>query len=224
MSEAARFPQPQFRSPSTSGYIYLGRSVAPPRTPVVHRSAKRDREIAACRSVVRRLDDVPGVIRTRVFQAALIPPLKRMPRFDVTMLVETSSPDVIASVCASEPFKEIDAQLVLPADNPVRLGDTETPSTGMYLFNHFLAEDADKAIAEWKVLAGWYTAKTGVDNSLPLRPLAQSPFALVNYARLPGKAVPFLLNQVLRPSFHSFVRTRLRRNGMTALPLLCRPV
>ncbi|GAA3738205.1 hypothetical protein GCM10022205_25340 [Spinactinospora alkalitolerans] len=80
------------------------------------------------------------------------------------------------------------------------------------------------SVRVWEGLTGWYTAKTGVDNSLPLQAIGASPFGFVNYARLPGRAVPFLVNQLTRPSFHTFVRRRLKTNGMVALPLLCRPV
>ncbi|MEU7799828.1 hypothetical protein AB0J14_22425 [Micromonospora arborensis] len=223
-ADAQAYPEPQFRPPTTSGYIYLGLSVDPPRVPPVHRSAKRDKEIERCLGLAERLTALPAVVETRVFQSVLIPPLQGMPRFDVTMLVKTTSPDVIEDVRASGPFKEIDAKLVLPADNPVRLGDTENPSDGTYLFNHFLAPSSDAAVTGWKSVAGWYTAKIGVDNSIPLRPLGESPYALVNYARIPGSAAPFLIRQLTRPSFHRFVRPRLKRQGMVALPLLVRPM
>ncbi|WP_017539181.1 hypothetical protein [Nocardiopsis halophila] len=112
----------------------------------------------------------------------------------------------------------------LPGDDPARIGDTEDPPTGTYLFNHFLARDRDTAVRTWKGVAGGYTAKTGVDNSTPLRALDDSRFAFVNDARLPGGAVPFLLGQLTRPSFHTFVRARLKADGMVALPLLRRPL
>ncbi|MFC5744409.1 hypothetical protein [Actinomadura rugatobispora] len=222
--KAEKYPEPQFLPPVASGYIYLGLSVAPPRVPPVHHSAERDKEIERCLTLADRLTALPEVVRARVFQAVLIPPLKGLPRFDVTMLVETASPGDIEHVRASGPFKEIDAKLVMPADNPVRLGDTENPATGTYLFNHFLAPDSDAAVEGWKSVAGWYTANTGVDNSIPLRPLGESPYAMVNYARIPGKAAPFLVRQLTRPSFHRFVRPRLKEHGMTALPLLVRPM
>ena len=34
----------------------------------------------------------------------------------------------------------------------------------------------------------------------------------------------FMLDQLLRPSFHTFVRAVLRANGMVAMPLVCEPV
>jgi hypothetical protein len=51
-----------------------------------------------------------------------------------------------------------------------------------------------------------------------------APYAFVNYVRLPRGPVRFMLDQLIRPSFHTFVRTKLRANGMVALPLLCEAV
>ncbi|MEV0585442.1 hypothetical protein [Nonomuraea sp. NPDC050310] len=216
-------PEPAFGPPTSSGYLYLGLSVDPPALPRAGRSAEREGVVERCRVLAQQLSARPDVVRARVFEAVLIPPLKGMPRFDVTMLVETTSPDTVEAVRASTPFAEIGASLVVPAVNPVTLGDTEHPSTGFYLFNHFLAPSGDAAVAGWKSVAGWYTDVIGVDNSLPLRPVGEAPFALINYARIPGGPLPFLLGQLTRPSFHGFVRPRLRRHGMTALPLLTRP-
>jgi len=219
-----RYPKPEFGTPSPSGFLYAGISVAPPHIPVVQRSAERDDALEHCRTLARRLADDSAVVRARVFETVLMPPLKGLPRFDVLVLVETSSPEAIAGVRASEQFQKIGADLVIPADNPVRIGDTENPADGTYLFNHFTAADGDAALGVWKGLTGWYTSKVGVDNSTPLRALDDSPFPFINYARLPAGAVPFVLNQVLRPSFHRFVRTRLKADQMRALPLMCRPL
>src|SRR5699024_6774652 len=116
------------------------------------------------------------------------------------------------------------ADLLMRANNPTRIEDTEEPAQGTYLFNHFLAPDPHSALQGWKSVAGWYTTKVGVDNSTPLHPVDQAPFALVNYARLRGGALPFLAGQLVRPSFHNFVRARLAQHQMVPLPVLYRPV
>ena len=76
----------------------------------------------------------------------------------------------------------------------------------------------------WENLTGWYTAKTGLDDSTLLRPIGEAPYAFVNYVRLPRGAVRIMLDQILRPSFHTFVRGSLRANGMVAMSLLCEPI
>ncbi|WP_435112257.1 hypothetical protein [Nocardiopsis synnemataformans] len=223
-TESARYPKPKFRSPSTSGFVYVGLSVDPPHAPLVRSSSERDDAIEECLAAARRLSTRDGVVRTRVFEAVLIPPLKGSPRFDVMMLVETASPEHNDDVIASARFDQLGADLVMSADNPARVGDPESPSTGVYLFNHFTARDKEAGIRVWEGLTGWYTAKTGIDNSAPLRSVDNERFAFVNYARLPGGAASFMVNQLTRPSFHRFVRKQIKANGMVALPILCRPV
>ncbi|MFE3456123.1 hypothetical protein ACFXKD_01155 [Nocardiopsis aegyptia] len=221
--EHPRYPRAPFRTPSASGFLYAGLTVDPPRVPLVRASAERDDAVEACAQVARALTERPDVLRARVFEAVLMPPLKGAPRFDVTMLVETDGPESLDAVRAAADFGTLGADLVMPAVNPARIGDTEDPADGVYLFNHFVAEDGDAGVRVWEDLAGWYTAVLGVDNSLPLRALEPSRFAFVNYARLPGGAAAFLLGQLVRPGFHRFVRRRLREHGMAALPILYRP-
>src|ERR671916_806102 len=113
---------------------------------------------------------------------------------------------------------------ILIARNTRRIGDTEENMSGTFLFNHFTAEDPERALEAWRSLTGWYTTKTGVDNSTLLQPTGEAPYAFVNYVRLPRGPVRFMLDQFARPSFHTFVRANLRANGMVAMPLLCEPV
>ncbi|WP_150239918.1 hypothetical protein [Nocardiopsis quinghaiensis] len=221
--EKTAYPKARFRAPSPSGYLYVALSVAPPHGSLPRHSAERDDAVQECLSLARALTERLDVLRARVFEAVLMPPLKEAPGFDVTMLVETVSPEVPDGVRRAAAPDGLGAELVMPAHNPARIGDTEHPASGTYLFNHFRAADGDTAVGVWEELTGWYTAKTGVDNSTPLRALEESPFPLVNYARLPAGAASFLLGQLPRPSFHRFVRARLRANGMTALPVLYRP-
>jgi hypothetical protein len=104
--------------------------------------------------------------------------------------------------------------------NTRRIGDTERTRSATFLFNHFTADDAAGAVRVWEELAGWYTAKAGVDNSTLLQPTSEAPYALVNYVRLPHGATRFLLAQFSRSSFYTYVRRRLRDHGMVALPIL----
>jgi len=62
-----------------------------------------------------------------------------------------------------------------------------------------------------------------VDNSTLLRPETGAPYALINYVRLTGAPVPFLLRQLVSPSYYAQVRARLRAHEMAFLPLLLRP-
>jgi hypothetical protein len=221
---AARYPPPPFTEPLHGEYLYAGWSVDPPRrAPIVRPSARRDRVLDRCRALASDARSIDGVADAAVFQAVLIPPLEGLPRFDVAVLLRATTPEALAQVRSLRPWQQANADFVMTARNTRRIGDTERTRSATFLFNHFTADDAAGAVRGWEELAGWYTAKAGVDNSTLLQPTSEGPYALVNYVRLPHGATRFLLAQLCRPSFHTYVRRTLRDNGMVALPVLCRP-
>ena len=221
---AVRYPRPSFEEPVPGEYLYAGWTVDPPaHAPVVRSSARRNRVLDQCRALVREAETVDGVADASLFEAVIIPPLDGVPRFDVTLLIRATTSEVLAQVRTSGVWQELNPDFVMAARNIRRIGDTERTRSATFLFNHFTADDAAAAVAAWEELAGWYTAKTGVDNSTLLQPTSEAPYAFVNYVRLPHSAARFMLAQLIRPSFHTYVRPTLRENGMAALPLLCKP-
>jgi hypothetical protein len=231
------YPQAPFTDPTPYGYLYAGFTVDPPRhAPVVRRSQARDKVIARVTAIARRFDNFPQVVKATVFQALFMPPIKDAPRFDIVLLIRTTSPETISDVQATEPYTQLGADSMITAYNSRRIGTTEpfapqvtdagtdTFASASYLFNHFTANDPDQATAAWESLTGWYLAKTGVDNSTLLRPRDSGAYAIINYVRLPSSPPRFLLNQLLRPSFTTFVRATLRRHGIAALPVFFTPI
>jgi hypothetical protein len=219
-----RYPPPSFSEPLPGEYHYAGWTVDPPaHTPIVRRSARRNRVLDQCRALARDAKTIDGVADATVFEAVLIPPLKGIPRFDITLLLRATTPEVLAQVRSLRPWQQVNADFVMTARNTRRIGDTQRTRSASFLFNHFTADDDAGAVRVWEELAGWYTAKVGVDNSTLLQPTGEEPYALVNYVRLPHGATRFLLAQLSRPSFHTYVRRTLRDNGMVALPILCKP-
>jgi hypothetical protein len=220
-----KHPKATFAEPLPYGYIYAGTTVDPPvRAPFVRRSAKREEALEKLKIVAGQLEALDEVVRATVYRAVLIPRLEGVPRFDVMVLVVTTSPEEIDGVRSSEAFKRLGANFVMGARNTRRIGDTEENMSGTFLFNHFTADNPERALEAWESLTGWYTTKTGVDNSTLLQPTGGAPYAFVNYVRLPRGPVRFMVDQLIRPSFHTFVRPKLRANGMVALPLLCESV
>ena len=231
------YPPATFADPTPYGYLYAGFKVDPPRrAPVVRRSRIRDEAIAHLSALADRFDELPQVVKATVFRAVFMPPVPDAPRFDVALLIRTTAPEALGDVQASKPYAQLGADSVITAYNSRRIGatepfapdvagrDTDTFESSSYLFNHFAASDPDQATAAWESLNGWYLTKTGVDNSTLLRPHNSTPYAVINYVRLPGRTLPFLLNQLIRPTFTTFVRATLRRNGLAALPAFFTPV
>lgn len=222
-----RYPKATFTEPLPYGYIYAGMKVDPPsHAPFVRRSSKRNDALEECKALARQFETLGEVVKATVYEAVLIPPIEGIPRFDVILLVQTASasPEVITAVETSQPYERLDADFIMTARNTRRIGDTEKTLSGAFLFNHFTAEYPVGAVETWENLTGWYTSKTGVDNSTLLQPIGEAPYAFVNYVRLPRGPVRFLLDQFTKPSFYTFVRATLHANDMVALPLLCKPV
>lgn len=126
----------------------------------------------------------------------------------------------------SAEVRDLAPDFMMSAWNSRRIGDTDRTSNASFLFNHFVAQRPDEAMAGFDQVAGWFPEKLGVDNTTLLQPDGQEtvPYAFVNYVRVPSSASSFLLGMLIRPSFHTHVRKALRVRHMRALPLLAKPV
>ena len=172
-----------FAEPLPYGYVYAGMKVDP--RVLVRGSARREEALGWCKHVAGRLEELGEVVRATVYRAVLIPPIEGAPR---STWWSSWRPyrRRIAGVRFSEAFEELGADFVMGARNARRIGDTGESMSGTFLFNHFTAVDPEGAVGAWEDLTGWYTTKTGVDNSTLLRPIGEAPYAFVNYVRLPA--------------------------------------
>lgn len=222
-----QYPEPSFLKPLNSVFVYAAWSVDPVRLgPFVRPSAVRSRKIdefcGIAESLIRRAE----VVSVRLFEASVIPPLPGMPIYDVVMLVETATRDAASTVAGERWLKEAEPAVELLATNAARFGVTDNgdPRANI-LLNHFTGtSNRPDAVAAWRQLSAWFAAKTGVDNSTLLQTEESATYVLVNYARLPGAVVGFLLAQLLRPTFYRYVRVLLKRNHLRSLPLFVRNV
>ncbi|MFI6236961.1 hypothetical protein ACIBD9_25655 [Micromonospora sp. NPDC050784] len=218
-------PLPRFAEPEPHGFLYLGFQAAPAqRLPVYTRTRRRRSAAARLVQAVPALVRRPDVVSVKVFRAVFIPPLPGAPRYDLAMLIRTVSVDHLETVRTCDEVSAFDGEQILAGVNVARIGETDARTDGTFLFNHFTAAPGTDAEAVWRSLTGWYTTRTGVDNSTALRPTGPSSFALINYARIPAGAIRFLFGQLMRPSFHRFVRATLDDHGMHALPAFHRSI
>jgi hypothetical protein len=224
----SRYAEPPFLDPLPSVFLYVAWSVDPVTVgPFVKHSTLRRRKIDEISGVAAALMQHPEVNGVRVFEASFMPPLPKMPRYDVVMLLRADSRDSATRLADNAQLRTTGPAAVFLAGNAARFGATENGQAGdggaTFLLNHFIGpSDRPAAVAAWRQLSAWYVANTGVDNSTLLRTEEPAPFVLVNYVRLPGNVVRFLLAQVLRPSFFSYVRVLLKRHQLTSLPLFVR--
>jgi hypothetical protein len=230
MTPTIRKPNPKYGKaallePAPYGYIYVGATIDPPsRLPFVRQSTRRDEVLARLKTLAGRLEARGDVVKATVYRAVLIPPIPGGPRFDAVVLIETTTPETIAGVRSSEPYKELieaaGEPQVMTARNLKRLGDVDKDRPGLFLFNHFTAADADVAARLWDHLAGWYAAETGLDNSTLLAPIDAAPYVFVNHARWDYGLVRLTARQFAKPSFTTYVRANLRANKTVAMPIL----
>jgi hypothetical protein len=102
------------------------------------------------------------------------------------------------------------------------VGDVDKSRQGLFLFNHFVAEDPDVALQLWDYLADWYRIETGLDNSTLLTPIGAADYVFVNHARWDYSLPRFMVHQFTKPSFFSYVRANLQANRVGAMPILYR--
>ncbi|NVI89503.1 hypothetical protein [Actinomadura sp. BRA 177] len=222
---STKYPRATLREPAPYGYVYVGATIDPPgRAPFVRRSARRDEVLAALKTHASRVEELGTVVKATVYRAVLMPPVPGAPRFDAVVLIETSAPEKIRDVQSSEEYgRLIEAAgetRVTTLRNVKRIGDVDKTRQGLFLFNHFTADDPEVAAKLWEHLAGWYAAETGLDNSTLLQPIGDAPYALVNHARWDHGLVRFAAHQFTKPSFLTFVRANLRANDTESMPVL----
>jgi hypothetical protein len=151
--------------------------------------------------------------------------------FDLIVLIETDSLASARDLRQSAGCEAlIDALTVADAVHSVlartgkRIGDVDTRHGGLFLFNHFVAADADVLLQLWDYLAGWYVAETGLDKSVVLVPAEgeSSPYQIVNWARWNQWPVLHFWHQLSKRSFWSYVAANLDANHAASMPIYCR--
>ena len=184
----ARFPRVKLVEPASSGYLHLAAEVDR-RPPFFPNSRKKRELIAKCKRLCRQLEADPSVVSAVVFDALVIPPgrgefIKERPgkvhvaRFDLAVLVETTSPEAADALKASPVYAEMERAIrevatfthVITATNVKRIDPVDHSRQGAFLFNYFFADDTAQNLAVWEYTAGWFEQETGLDNSTVLLP------------------------------------------------------
>ena len=221
------YEEPPFVEPLGSTFVYVAWRVDPVRVgPFVRRSDIRRAKIDEIRTLAGVLTHRREIEGVRLFETSFMPPLPNMPNYDVVMLARAGSTEAAAQIgtITVEGNRSDDG---IPGLQCACFGVTENGmARANILLNHFVGPpDRSAAMTAWRAISGWFTTKMGVDNSTLLCTEDPAPFVLVNYVRLSrGPVVGFLLNQLLRPSFHRYVRALLKRYQSTPLPLFVRVV
>lgn len=221
------YPPPPFTAAIAEPFVYLGWSIDPVRLgPFVRPSRARQLSLSRLIALARSLSEREDLHQVRLFQTTAIIPVPGVPLHDVVMLVRADDLTAATTVCDDPTLAATNPTVTFTATNRARFGHTEDGSaTQNVLLNHFTGtEDHDDAVTAWRSLSAWFTAKTGIDNSTLLVPESAAPYVMVNYARIPVSVPLFMARQLLRPSFHRYVRRLLNEHRLTSLPIFVRPV
>jgi hypothetical protein len=241
-----RYSRARLIEPTTLGYVHLSARVNPRPMPFLPAPPERRRLLDRVEPLVRPLERLVQVERVSVFDGALIAPVERMSgylrqraasihpaRFDVVVLIETTSPDTARALRDAPEYQALLDTLrggssdlhVMLARNLKRLGDVPRTRRGVYLFNYFVADDPEVALELWDYLAGWYQVETGLDNSLLMAPLEGEPsdYVFVNHAHWDANLPTLFVRQMAKPSFRRYVLANLEANRVGSMPALYRP-
>ena len=244
-------PEPKYADvelvePATLGYLHVAAEVRPRRLPFLQRlPAGREKSelIGRLKELARRLEQQEAVEKVTVFDAVVIPPARfgylkeradsiQVARFDLVVLIETTSIATIEDVRSTEPYRALLDVLrqhakrlhVMAARNARRIGDVDKTRDGLFLFNYFVAADARVMLELWDYLAGWYAGETGLDNSTLLVPLdgEHSDYLAINHARWDESLPRFLWQQFSKRTFRTYMLANLEANRVGAMPALYR--
>ncbi|WP_069167643.1 hypothetical protein [Nocardia altamirensis] len=206
------------------GYLYLGFRADPPRrVPFVPRSSRRREVLRRCQDLTRQLQALDEVVTATVYRAVAIQPSSTSPRFDVIVLIETTTPSALESVQETQAFQQFGADFVMAARNIRRMGDIDRSPSGTFLFNHFTADDADRALRYFDSVAGWFHHDAKVDDIALLGPMEPGPYVFVNQVRLPGTLAAFVYH-LLHPNFRRSVSAKMRANRVGFASIICKPL
>jgi hypothetical protein len=228
--------------PPPYGYIHIAAAVEPPAAPLAlpWTGRRKSSVLSRLKSYASGLQRLENVERVTVYRAIMIAPPDRLARerarhvarYDVAVLIETSSPDALDEVQDADQYRDTldfvarvskDSH-VMPARCIRSMGDVDKTRQGLFLFNHFDAEDAEAALKVWERLGGWYARETNLGNSTLLAPMDKADYVFVNHARWDLSLPGFAVRQFAKPSFWTEVRRTLKASGVIAMPILYRRV
>lgn len=233
--------QVRLTAPTDNGFLVLaaeiGRWAGPFAVPSRVRSRLLTRLTALCQALADR-DDVAEAV---VFRGAIRPPGEgseilnragvRLARYDLVVLVRTTTVAVVDAVRADAVYREIVAVIdgasrytyLVAAGNAARIADVDHNGDHWFLFNYFHCDDAETVYDVWEYTAGWFQNTTALPDSTLMRPLAGEPtdYSVINHASWPTLRT-FLPSLLFHPNFRSFVLANFKANDVAAQPILYR--
>ena len=237
VNENPNYPPVKLIEPTTLGYIHLAAVVQPRQVSFLPAGREKAQLLARLKQFALQLEQVDMVEKVTVFHSIVMAPPSgyvkqhrdaiHLPRYDIVVLVETTSPETARQVQKTAAYTVLVAALrsktndlhIVVTRNVKRVGDVEKHRKGVFLFNYFVGEDPQVTLALWDYLAGWYAVETGMDNSTLLLPLEgeRSDYTIINHAHWNG-LLSFMWQQMTKRSFRTYMQANLDVNHVGAMP------
>jgi hypothetical protein len=240
----SKYATPALIEPTQLGYVYVAAAVRP--APFILPSAKRSALLQRLKDLAGQMENDKRVIKMSVFRAVAQPPTIRgsdylkkraaasmqVANFDVMVLIQTTSPDTAMEVQKTMKCAEIvDAMksqarnvYMMTGYNVKRIASFDITKKGLYLFNHFAADDSGVMFKLWEYLADWYVKETGLTNSVAMAPMEGEPsdYEIVNWAKWDSGMLPHFWSQLSKKTFYNYVTVNLEKNNAGSMPIYCR--
>jgi hypothetical protein len=227
--------------PTGAGFLVLAAEIGRWAGPLALPSRARRRLFARVAGLCERLAERDDVTEAVAFRAALRPPGEgsqilrragvRPARYDLVVLVRTTTVDAIDAVRADAAYRAMTAAVedaarhtyLAAAGNAARIAEVDHGHDRWFLFNYFFCEDAETVYDVWEYTAGWFQRHTALPDSTLMRPLSGEPadYSIVNHASWPTLRA-FLPSLLFRPTFRSFVLANFKANDVAAQPIIYR--
>jgi hypothetical protein len=236
-----RFPRVDLIEPSASRFVHIAAEIEA-RPPFLPDSAAKKQVLAKAKDACTRLAREPGVKDAAVFTATLIPPglgeyarqradRLHIARFDVAVLIECDTAETVQRIQRHPAYEAMQRAIAeaasyvhaITATNPRCIGPVDHKRPGVFLFNHFAADNLAQNLAVWDYTAGWFEVETGLDNSTVLLPddASKSQYSIINHCRW-DRLRDVLPSLMFKKTFHSYVLDNFAANNVAAMPILYR--
>ena len=238
------FPTVSLMEPASSRYIHIAAEVDSNPIPIFLWTSPHKRKLLKdCKKWCTQLKQELNLISADVFKAVLRPPAglgefveQRMDkvhiaRFDVSVLIEAESDEVIQQVQRHPAYQEMEKAIkasasythIITATNTRRIGPVDHSRQGVFLFNYFFADDTTQNLAVWNYTAGWFQSETGLDNSTVLLPNNEngSKYNIINHCRW-DKMSDILPSLLFKRTFHAYVLDNFIANHVAPMAILYR--
>jgi hypothetical protein len=172
VNENPKYPPVKLIEPTALGHIHLATVVQPSRVPFLPIGREKAQLLARLKHLAQQLEHLDLVEKVTVFHAIVMAPPSdyvkhhrdaiHLPRYDIVVLVETTSPETARQVQKTEEYTMLVDALtsnasdlhIIVARNDKRVGDVDKRCKGVFLFNYFVGEDPQVTLALWDYLSG----------------------------------------------------------------------